>query len=74
MLALVQKTVSLNNDDLLDIMTKISKFLECNLKTTFYTKHPQYSARTSNLKGNLVVRAYLKRYPLFSGKYLDFLA
>lgn len=73
MLALVQKTVSLNNDSLFDIMLKISNFLECNLKITKQGKHPQYSARTANLKGNLAVQAYLKEYPLFSGKYLDFL-
>ena len=73
MLALAQKTVSLNNDSLLDIMTKISIFLNCNLKTTCQNRHPQYLARTCNLKGNLVVRAYLTKYPLFSGKYLDFL-
>lgn len=74
MLALVQKTVSLNNDSFLNNMTKISQFLLCNLKTTTRSKHPQYSARTANLKGNLVVKEYLNKYPLFSGKYLDFLA
>lgn len=73
MLALAQKTVSLNNDSLLDIMTKISIFLDSNLKTTCQHKHPQYLVRTCNLKGNLAVRAYLTKYPLFSGKYLDFL-
>lgn len=73
MLALVQKTVSLNNDSLFDIMFNISKFLECNLKITKKGKYPQYSARTVNLKGNLAVQTYLNQYPLFSSKYLDFL-
>jgi hypothetical protein len=74
MLALVQKSISLNKDSLLDIMTKISQFLNCNLKTTTKYKHLQYSARTANLEGNLAVKKYLNKYPLFSGKYLDFLA
>ncbi len=74
MLSLVQKTVSLNNDSLLNIMTKISQFLLCNLKTTTRFNLPQYSARTANLEGNLVVKEYLNKYPLFSGKYLDYLA
>jgi len=75
MLAIVQKTVSLNNDSLLDIMTQISKFLNCNLKTVAQAKqHLRYSARTGNLQGNLAVKDYLNKYPLFSGKYLDYLA
>ena len=68
-----KKTVSLNNDSLLDIMTKISILLECNVKTVTRTKHAQYWVRTVNLKGNLALRTYLNKYPLFSGKYLDFL-
>lgn len=73
MLALVQKTVSLNNHSLLDIMSKIASFLDCNLKTTQQNTNPQYSARTVNLKGNLNVQPYLKKYPLFSSKFLDFM-
>ena len=72
-LALAQKTVNLNNDSLLDIMSSISSFFESNLKTTKQNKHPQYLARTVNLKGNMAVRTYLMEYPLFSSKYLDFL-
>lgn len=54
-------------------MSNISSFVESNLKTTKQNKHPQYLARTLNLKGNLAVRTYLTRYPLFSSKYLDYL-
>lgn len=72
MLALVQKTVSLNNHSLFKIMSKIASFLECNLKITQQNTNPQYSARTGNLKGNQAVQTYLTKYPLFSSKYLDF--
>ena len=75
MLALVEKTINLNNESLLDIMTQISKFLLCNLKTVVRAKqHAQYSARTANLQGNLAVKDYLNKYPLFTSKYLDYLA
>jgi len=73
MLALVQKSINLNKDSLLDIMTKISQFLNCNLKTTIKYKYLQYSARTANLNGNILIKEYINKYPLFSGKYLDFL-
>ena len=73
MLALVQKSINLNKDSLLDIMTKISQFLNCNLKTTIKYKYLQYSARTANLNGNILIQEYINKYPLFSGKYLDFL-
>lgn len=53
MLALVQKTISLNNASLLDIMTTISEFLFCNLKITTQAIHPEYSARTANKYGKL---------------------
>lgn len=54
-------------------MSNISSFFESDLKTTKYYKHPQYLARTVNLKGNMAVRTYLIECPLFSSKYLDFL-
>ena len=72
MLAFVQKTTSLNNDSLLCIIKKISEFINCNLKTTTNYKHLQYAARTANIKGNIAIKEYLNKYPLFSGKYLDF--
>lgn len=58
MLALVQKTISLNNASLLDILTKISEFLLCNLKTTTQGIDPQYSASPAKIKGNIAVKNY----------------
>ena len=36
------------------------------------SNNPQYRIRTANIKANLLIVNYLKKYPLFGSKHLDF--
>jgi hypothetical protein len=72
MLELAQKMTNLNSDSLMDIMTKISHFLSINIKIR--SKYNQYWIRTSSVQSNFILIKYLETYPLFSSKYLDFVA
>jgi hypothetical protein len=52
----------------------IAEFLEVSLKKIREkTPHPQYRLRTVSLKTNLILENYLKEYPLFGTKYLDYM-
>ena len=54
-------------------LNNICKFLIVNLKNIREnTSHPQYRLRTTNLKSNLILINYLKKFPLFGSKYLDY--
>lgn len=72
MLEIAQKRTNLNNEDIWEIMHKISSFLSTNLK--FRTKANQYWIRTNSLESNLKLIEYLTKYPLFSSKYMDYIA
>ncbi len=74
LLELAQKTTNLNNDELLSIMTLISDFLLIKLKIRTKTKFYIYWIRTTSLQSNIALNNYLNKYPLFSSKYLDYLA
>jgi hypothetical protein len=51
----------------------IANFLNVSLKNTREnTLHPQYRLRTASLGSNLKLVNYLREYPLFGSKYLDF--
>lgn len=66
---LAQKTTE--DKSMLDIMTKISEFLSCNLK---FKKSNQYWVRTSSYNSNKILVSYLSKFPIFGSKYLDYLS
>ena len=50
----------------------IGEYLLCKVKETkSNSKNPQHRFRTTSLAGNIVLKFYLLKYPLFSSKYLD---
>nr|YP_010555462.1 LAGLIDADG endonuclease [Ramaria rubella]UYR22210.1 LAGLIDADG endonuclease [Ramaria rubella] len=54
-------------------LEKIAIILLAKVKPTrIDSKHPQYRIRTTNLQGNIALEEYLKTYPLFGTKYLDY--
>jgi hypothetical protein len=60
-----------NNDSFLK---DIAEFLEVSLQNSKEnTPNPQYRLRTMNLTSNLILENYLKEYPLFGSKYLDYI-
>lgn len=70
---IVQSKLDHNKNDKKDILIKIASSLLTTLKSIRNNKpKAEYSLRTTNLKGNLVLKNYLNSYPLFSSKYLDF--
>lgn len=66
---LVQKTTE--EKSMLDIMTKISEFLSCNIKLK---RSNQYWVRTSSYNSNKILVSYLSKFPIFGSKYLDYLS
>lgn len=51
----------------------ISKFLKTSLKSIREdSPNPQYRLITTNLESNLILINYLKKYPLFGSKFLDY--
>lgn len=55
-------------------MLKLSQFLLTSVKNILEnSKNPQYRVRTNSLNSNLILKEYLRNYPLFSSKYLDYL-
>jgi hypothetical protein len=59
-----------NNDSFLKI---IADFLKVYLKPIREnTANPQYRLRTMNIESNSILERYLKEYPLFGTKYLDY--
>jgi CTP synthase (UTP-ammonia lyase) len=69
MLKLAQKRLNLNKEDSISIMLIIAEFLSTCVKIR--EKNDQYWIRTFSLQSNLI--DYLKEYPLFSSKYLDYM-
>lgn len=59
--------------DSLFFLEEIAVSVESLVKSTRNeSKYPQYRVRTTSLKGNLAVVNYLKKYPLFGSKFLDY--
>ena len=57
----------------LSFLKLIANFLLCSVKTIRINKpKPKYRVRTTNLNGNLILENYLKTFPLFGRKYLDY--
>lgn len=70
---LVQSIVDHNNRSSKSLLEKIGNTLNCSVKMTRQTKpKPEYRVRTTNVQGNTVLEEYLKEYPLFGSKFLDF--
>jgi hypothetical protein len=59
------------NDSFLKV---IAEFLEVSLNNTKEnTPNSKYILRTMSIKTNLILEKYLKEYPLFGSKYLDYM-
>jgi hypothetical protein len=58
----------------IDILTKISKFLNCNLKTRkqLSTNNEYFTMTASNRNSLNIIITYFKLYTLYSSKYLDY--
>ena len=57
----------------LDFLEFIAKFLISSVKAIRVDKpNPEYRVRTTSLNGNLILENYLKTFPLFGSKYLDY--
>ena len=57
-----------------DILTKISKFLNCNLKARkqISTNNEYYNITASSRKSLSIIIVYFSSFPLYSSKYLDY--
>lgn len=71
---LVQSQLDHNKFDKFEIMQDLANLLKTTVKLIRLNKpKPEYSIRTVNLLGNLQLKKYLEKYPIFSSKYLDYL-
>jgi len=62
--------ISFNNFKFIEI---IANFLLSSVKTIRIKKlKSEYRVRTINLNGNLILEKYLRKFPLFGSKHLDF--
>lgn len=64
----------ISNDSYNNILTIISKFLNCNLKTRKQksTGNEYFNITASSRNSLLIIINYFKHYPLYSSKYLDY--
>ncbi len=70
---LVQSQKDHNENDKIEVLEDIAEYLSTSVKRIREVKpKPEYSVRTVNLKGNIQLKFYLNKYPLFSSKYLDY--
>ena len=70
---IVQSTIDHNNRSKKDFLEKIAYITHSTVKTIRQTKpKKEFRVRTTNIKGNLVCKQYLQKYPLFGSKFLDF--
>jgi hypothetical protein len=68
-----QRQFDHNNMNNWEFLSLIADLLITNVKEIRKSKpKPEYRVRTTSLKGNLILVDYLKIYPLFSSKYLNF--
>lgn len=67
-----QRIIDLDGNNNFNVLSLIGKYLLCQVKETkSKSKNPQHRIRTTSLAGNIVLKNYLLKYPLFSSKYLD---
>lgn len=70
---IVQSITDHNNISKRDFLENIAHNIHSTVKTIRQTRpKPEYRVRTVNVKGNLVCKQYLEKYPFFGTKYLDF--
>jgi LAGLIDADG endonuclease len=70
---LSQSQIDHNNNSKLFFLEVIAELLLSTVKPIrMNSSHPEYRIRTTSLKGNLVLEAYLLNFPLFGTKHLDF--
>lgn len=70
---IVESTIDYNNISKKDFLEKIAYITHSTVKTTKQRKpFNLYRVRTLNIKGNLVCKEYLQKYPLFGTAFLDF--
>lgn len=70
---IVQSRKDHNNNDKIEFLEVIAKFLLTTVKATRNNKpKSEYSIRTVNLNGNLNLKYYLEKYPLFSSTFLNY--
>ena len=70
-----QRKTDISGLSLYDILSKLAEYLLTvvkSIKTT--TENPKYRVRTTSMGGNKKLIDYLTLFPLFSSKYLDYLA
>ena len=67
-----QRIIDLDGKNNFNVLSVIGKYFLCQVKETkSKSKNPQHRIRTTSLAGNIVLKFYLLKYPLFSSKYLD---
>jgi len=70
---IVQSMTDHNTFSKKDLLEKIAYILHSTVKRTLQRRaKPEYRVRTVSVKGNLVCKEYLEKYPLFGSKWLDF--
>lgn len=64
----------ITNNSYSDVLTEISEFLSCNLKTRkqISTGNKYLNIAASSRKSLLIITTYFKCFPLYSSKYLDY--
>jgi hypothetical protein len=71
-LEISQKRLDHKGFDNIEFLTNIAEFLNTEVKKIRSDKpKPEYIVRTTNLKGNINLKNYLLKYPLFGTKHLD---
>jgi hypothetical protein len=64
----------ISNISYYDVLTEITKFLNCNLKIRkqISTGNQYYSITASSCKSLSIILTYFNRFPLYTYKYLDY--
>jgi len=73
---LVQSSIDKQGFNKIGIMEILAQYLKVKLGKTGRKKYPlylEYRVRTSSLSSNLILIDYIKQYPLFSSKYLNYM-
>lgn len=71
---LTQRQVDHNKYNNYYFLKEIADLLITNVKSIRLTRsNPEYRVRTTSLKANYLLINYLKEYPLFSSKYLNYM-
>jgi hypothetical protein len=71
---LTQQKIDHKGYDYFNCLNLIAEYLNTEVKNTkINSKSPQYRIRTTNIKGNVILKNYINEFPLFSSKYLNYL-